>query len=129
MDKQKLKELMRHQIQTINGDVQKKIEYLTNGDLFNYNYYKIDIYRQKLNFTEDIDLLNAFIGKTDNSAPDEGNAFANAFMNANPGAEIMTSQKQSNEALSATERVKKLNERIAALRGTSMPGGYLRNSN
>lgn len=129
MDKQKLKELMRNQIQTIDGDVQKKIEYLTNGDLFNYNYYKIDIYRQKLNFTKDNDLLDAFIGKTDNSTPNDENTFANAFMKANSDGGIMPSQKRSTEDLSAGERIKRLNERIAALRGTSMPGGYLHNSN
>ena len=43
MPKQKLKELMKDQISTITEDIQKKIEYLTDGDLFNYNYYKISL--------------------------------------------------------------------------------------
>ena len=54
-------------------------------------------------------------------------AFVTAFMNANPEAIVMQPQHQAKKDLRTDERIKKLRSRINALRGTSMPGGYLNN--
>ena len=128
MANQKLKELMRDQVITINDDVRKKINYLINGEMFSYNYYKIDIYRQKLNFKKDNNLLSAFIGGSVGSTQSEGDAFANAFMSADPqsyNASTQSSGKTGGD-LSARERIARINAKLSALRGVSMPGGYLK---
>ena len=134
----KLKELLRNQIVTIEDDVRKKMEYLKSGEMFSYNYYKIDIYRQKLNFKQDDALLNAFIGNTDTSSTNMENSFAQAFMSTSqqktqtqlpeksfirPAAQ--PGQKPT-ENLSTKEKMLSLNAKLAALRGLSMPGDYLR---
>mgnify|MGYP003306660937 CR=1 FL=1 len=82
MDKQKLRELMRDQVSSFDGDITKKLNYLVNSQVLDYNYYKIDIYRQKLNFTNDAGLLNAFIGNSEGKKIDDNNAFADAFMSS-----------------------------------------------
>ena len=82
MDKQKLKELMRDQISSFDSDITKKLNYLITSDLLDYNYYKIDIYKQKLNFTGDKNLLFAFIKNNDDKQTDDENAFADAFISS-----------------------------------------------
>lgn len=130
MDKQKLRELMRDQISTFNGDIIKKLNYLTNSELLDYNYYKIDIYRQKLNFKNDNDLLNAFIGNSDGKQINDENAFANAFTTSNPISNSSNHQNEekNNGATDVNDRIKNINSRLAVLRGLSMPGDYLRKS-
>ena len=130
MDKQKLRELMRDQISTFNGDIIKKLNYLTNSELLDYNYYKIDIYRQKLNFKNDNDLLNAFIGNSDGKQINDENAFANAFTTSNPISNSSNHQNEekNNSATDVNDRIKNINSRLAVLRGLSMPGDYLRKS-
>ena len=130
MDKQKLKELMRDQISTFSGDITKKLNYLVNSELLDYNYYKIDIYRQKLNFKNDSDLLNAFIGNSDGKQINDENVFANAFMTSNPMSHSSKPQsnKQNNSSTDVNDRIQNINSRLAALRGLSMPGDYLRKS-
>ena len=134
----KLKELLRDQIVTMADDVRKKMEYLKSGEMFSYNYYKIDIYRQKLNFKQDDALLNAFIGNTDASSTNMENSFAQAFMSTSqqktqtqlpeksfirPAAQP---EQKPTENLSTKEKMLSLNAKLAALRGLSMPGDYLR---
>ena len=128
MDKQKLRELMRDQISTFDCDITKKLNYLINSKLLDYNYYKLDVYRQKLNFTSDNDLLNAFIGNSDAVKLGEDGALANAFMavtssSPNPSEPISSEQKSSADV---NTRIQNINARLAALRGVSMPGDYLR---
>ncbi len=136
----KLKELLRDQIVTMADDIRKKMEYLKSGEMFSYNYYKIDIYRQKLNFKQDDALLNAFIGNTDASSTNMENSFAQAFMSTSqqvykpqgqtPERSVIrpTEKKAeiSEENLSTKDKMLRLNAKLAALRGLSMPGDYLR---
>lgn len=121
----RLKELMKEQIATISEDVQKKLEYLRSGELFKYNYYKIDIYRQKLQFGQDNDLLNAFVGGSPAvSKQNDEDSFANAF--AQNCTQNTTSPQQPISNMTMQERIKRLNSKLSALRGVSMPGDYLR---
>ena len=128
MANQKLKELMKDQLATISGDIQKKIAYLTSGDIFNYSYYKIDVYRQKLNFKNDDALLKAFIGNTYAPSTEVKDSYADAFMRANPEGVRAASQTSQNltEVTDVRERISKINAKLAALRGVSMPGDYLK---
>ena len=127
MDKQKLRTLMRDQISSFDGDITKKLNYLVTSELLDYNYYKIDIYRQKLNFTSDSDLLNAFIGNSGGEKINDENAFANAFVSSGAPSQPLKPQPVKNDKSSdVNERISSINSRLAALRGISLPGDYLR---
>lgn len=148
MANQKLKELMRDQIITFPDDIRKKLEYLASDEMFSYNYYKIDIYRQKLNFKQDDALLNAFIGSSTNVSTNEQHSFANAFMstssqqhspvyksrssstqiNSIPTSSHTITPVKSDEELTTKDKMARLNAKLAALRGVSMPGDYLTKS-
>lgn len=130
MDSKKIKELMRDQISSLNDDITKKMNYLINSELLDYNYYKIDIYRQKLNFKDDSDLLNAFIGNNGGGHSSSEDTFANAFMSSSSTSYVSSSSPssaKSNECSDVNDRISNINSRLAALRGISMPGDYLRN--
>ena len=125
MANSKLKELLKDQVATISEDIQKKIDYLKNGKMFSYSYYKIDVYRQKLSFGGNDALLNAFIGGSGVGESINKDDFANAFMGTNSQNNNVSQSSQSTSEMTAKERVNRLNAKLAALRGVSMPGDYL----
>ena len=127
MDRQELKRILRDQVQPFDHCVQQKIKYLQGNDVFDSDY-------SELSSSIDISLEEAFdesllsakkityedpLSGAYTSYPSNENIYSRSSDNNQKLTEKRTSQQ------SIIEHKKSMAEKIAALRGISVPTAYL----
>ncbi len=120
MDRNELKRTLHEQFIPMREAVQKKLEYLQSDDVFTDSPYSIE--DDDVNM-EDDDLMNAFGGSGSTQPPA-------APRQQPPAAGYQATQQAAAQgAPEASSPAQNMAARIAALRGISMPGDYLRRKN
>lgn len=123
MDKAKLKQTLKEQHTPLLQSIQQKLTYLQSENVFNAGYYSAP----KISSSEDDSLLNAFTSSNNNVSA------IPAYQAPSPAAVQQMQQAPQPKPVSDTQNsasnsasAQNMAARIAALRGISMPGDYLR---
>ena len=124
MNDNKLKQILKQQVASFDEDIDKKMAFLKSGAFFNYNFYQYDFLHR------DTDkLFSAFTGDQDDEEDESFNQDETLFLSEQENSLNDHDRNQNiNDYGSETDyqqRKKAIIARIAALRGTSLPGEYL----
>lgn len=121
MDDYKLKQILKQQADSFDEDIDRKMDYLQSDAFFDHNFYQYDF----LNQTND-EITLAF-------EDSQGNDMVDAFSSQSEDDHFWDERKpvkrdsHFEQEPDYRDREQSIAERIASLRGTSLPGGYLRN--
>ena len=122
MNNIEIKQILKKQAASFNEDVQKKLRYLRGEDVFVSDFYHYDFSA----LAED-ELLSAFLHSSDSKS-----VFSEVDSRSigTHDQDAYSVKKQETSLLKREDdylrRKKQIASRIAALRGTSLPGEYLR---
>lgn len=124
MDRNELKQTLREQFAPMDEAVQKKLDYLQSDDVFTDNPYMQDDGGDELG---DDSLMSAF-GATGNSAAPQV-IQQQPIAGYTPLPAAAAPQPSAGQTPAASGSSQSMAARIAALRGISMPGDYIKRKN
>ena len=123
MDRNELKQTLREQFAPMDEAVQKKLDYLQSDDVFTDNPYMQDDGGDELG---DDSLMSAFGATGNSAAPQVIQQPPIAGYTPSPAAAAPQPSAGQTPAASGSQSMA---ARIAALRGISMPGDYIKRKN
>ncbi|MBQ7632525.1 MAG: hypothetical protein IJS88_00220 [Alphaproteobacteria bacterium] len=124
MDKTELKQTLITQFIPLDEAAQKKLDYLQSDDVFTDNQYVLEEDTNKEIGNKDDSLMNAFAATVNSVAPHTQHQ--PQISEYHPQPATSSSQQQTNQPSATASDSRSIAARIAALRGISMPGDYLK---
>ncbi len=127
MDKTELKQTLITQFVPLDEAAQKKLNYLQSEDVFTDNQYVLQEDTNEEIGNKDDSLMNAFVATANSAAPRAPQQPQISEYHYQPAA--ASPQQQTHQPSANASGSRSIAARIAALRGISMPGDYLKRKN
>ncbi len=125
MDRNELKQTLHEQFTPMDEAVQKKLDYLQSDDVFTDNPYAQEEDTSDEIGLEDDSLMSAFGATVNSAAPRAPQQTQMSGYHPQPAA----ASPQQQTAQPSASGSQSMAARIAALRGISMPGDYIKRKN